>query len=454
MALSTQPYKGTRDFYPDEMRFRRWMFGRLRDAVQSYGYEEYDGPMLEPFDLYAAKSGEELVNQQLYWMIDRGERKLAVRPEMTPTMARMVAGKIHELPKPVRWFSIPNLWRYERPQRGRLREHWQLNVDLLGGDPILADAEILRVALSVMEAFESGASAAPTHSGGSRISIRVNNRRLMDHLFREKLALDADKALAITKAIDARGKIGEEAYQKWLGDLGVTSAIAGEMEKFFKASFEETESAMPCQGTQELRALFDLLKNSGVRVGSASDPKSQVCFDPLILRGLDYYTGTVFEVYDTSPENRRAMFGGGRYDNLVGLFGNHKLSGVGFGMGDVTLQNFIETHGLAPKLASGIDVFVTLPKLELKALSDELASSIRKAGLRTVSALSVEGFGAQLKAAAKANARFVVLLGDQEIAEKKAAVKKLETGEQKTFTFQELPGAIAHWAGAAAPGAK
>ena len=134
MALSTQPYKGTRDFYPEDMRFRRWMFGQMRKVIEGFGYQEYDGPMLEPFDLYAAKSGEELVNQQLYWMMDRGERKLAVRPEMTPTLARMVAAKVHELPKPVRWYSIPNLWRYERPQRGRLREHWQLNVDVLGGD--------------------------------------------------------------------------------------------------------------------------------------------------------------------------------------------------------------------------------------------------------------------------------------------------------------------------------
>src|SRR6185503_16259880 len=181
MALSTQPYKGTRDFYPDEMRHRRWMFGRLRKAVESFGFEEYDGPMLEPFDLYAAKTGEEIVNQQLYWMMDRGERKIAVRPEMTPTLARMVAGKINELPRPVRWYSIPNLWRYERPQRGRLREHWQLNVDVLGGDPLLADLEILQVAHGIMKAFK----------GEKLVTIKVNHRGLMDHLFTEKLGLSA-----------------------------------------------------------------------------------------------------------------------------------------------------------------------------------------------------------------------------------------------------------------------
>src|ERR1700712_3740198 len=151
--LSTQPYKGTRDFYPDEMKIRTWIFSRMREVCQSFGYQEYDGPMLEPFELYAAKTGEEIVNQQLYWMVDRGERKIAVRPEMTPTLARMVAGKFHELPRPVRWFSIPNLWRYERPQRGRLREHWQLNMDVLGGDPLLADAEILSYSLDLMKKF-------------------------------------------------------------------------------------------------------------------------------------------------------------------------------------------------------------------------------------------------------------------------------------------------------------
>ena len=311
MALSTQPYKGTRDFYPEDMRFRRWMFGQMRKVIEGFGYQEYDGPMLEPFDLYAAKTGEEIVNQQLYWMMDRGERKLAVRPEMTPTLARMVAGKIHELPKPVRWFSIPNLWRYERPQRGRLREHWQLNVDVLGGDPLQADAEILTVAMEMMRAF----------GGEEFVTIRVNNRRLMDQFFAQTLSLTAEKALATTKAIDARNKIGEEAYAKWLGELGISDSQRGEMEEFFQAPFEKTAQKLPGQGTEELKRLFDMLSESGMG--------KKVVFDPTVLRGLDYYTGTVFEMYDISPENRRAMFGGGRYDNLVGLFGKDKLPGRG-----------------------------------------------------------------------------------------------------------------------------
>lgn len=420
MALSTQPYKGTRDFFPQEMRFRRWMFGKLRQVAERYGYEEYDGPMLEPFELYAAKTGEEIVNQQLYWMMDRGERKIAVRPEMTPTLARLVASKIHELPRPVRWYSIPNLWRYERPQRGRLREHWQLNMDVLGGDPLLADAEIIRVALDLMKEF----------GGDSQIQIRVNNRKFLDHFFQQVLQLSTEVALGVTKALDARAKIGEAAYFEWLAKLGVPEEKRTQMEAFFKADFAETAKATPCAGAEELSQLFELLMQSGCG--------NQVVYDPLVLRGMDYYTGTVFEIYDVSPENRRALFGGGRYDNLVGLFGNHKLSGVGFGMGDVGLQNFLETHALVPKLPSAVDVFVSLPKAELRTASEKIASDLRQAGLKTITPLSVDGFGAQLKLAAKHQANWVVLLGETEWARGEVVLKRLADGHQETVSVSKI----------------
>ncbi|MFZ9596298.1 MAG: histidine--tRNA ligase [Bdellovibrionia bacterium] len=421
MFLSTQPYKGTRDFYPDEMRVQNWIFDRMSQVAQSYGYQQYNGPMLEPFELYAAKTGEEIVNQQLYWLMDRGERKLAVRPEMTPTLARMVAGKIHELPKPIRWFSIPNLWRYERPQRGRLREHWQLNVDVLGGDRTLADAEVIALALDVVGSF----------GGLSSVQVRVNNRKLIDAFFSEKLGLSAEVALKTTKALDSRAKIGEEAYQKWLSDLGFSEQQKSEMEQFFRSSFEQIQTQMSGEGVQELQALFQALDESGVR--------SSVVFDPQILRGMDYYTGTVFEMYDQSPENRRAMFGGGRYDNLVGLFGNQKLSGVGFGMGDVTFTQFLETHSLLPKLESPIDVLVTLPKAEFRGVAERIAKSLRQAHFRVITPLSVDGFGAQLKLASKHQAKYAVLLGDAELKEGKVGVKNLIRGEQHSVLISELP---------------
>ncbi|MBC7692663.1 MAG: histidine--tRNA ligase [Methylotenera sp.] len=420
MSLSTQPYKGTRDFYPKDMRIQRWMFAKMRQVVESYGYEEYDGPMLEPFELYAAKSGEELVNQQLYWMIDRGDRKMAVRPEMTPTLARMVAGKINELPKPVRWYSIPNVWRYERPQRGRLREHWQLNVDVLGGDPLLADAELLSLAFDLVKSF----------GGEKHVAIKINNRRLMDHVFTSVLGLDASAALAVSKAIDARAKIGEAAYAKWLGDLGLAPELQTKMEIFFKSSFDEIAVNYPCQGVEELKSLFAFLKDSGLG--------QQAVFDATVMRGLDYYTGTVFEMYDTSGENNRAMFGGGRYDNLIGMFGKDKLSGVGLGFGDVTLRDFLETHKLLPEMKSAMDVFVTLPTKELRGISEKIVRSLREAGLRVATPLDAGGFGVQLKQAAKHLARHVVLLGDAELADGKVVVKELATGQQRTVAIEDV----------------
>jgi histidyl-tRNA synthetase len=415
--LSTQPYKGTRDFYPEDMRIRQWMFGKLRNTVGRYGYQEYDGPMLEPFDLYAAKTGEEIVNQQLYWLVDRGERKLAVRPEMTPTMARMVAAKVNELPKPVRWFAIPNLWRYERPQRGRLREHWQLNVDVVGGDPLLADAEILSVALDLVRGF-----------GGEKfVQIKVNNRRLMDYLFKDVLKLTPEVALATTKALDARPKIGEEAYAKWLGELGVGAEQRERMERFFSSSFEQVASDYPCRGVEELSALFRMMQESGAG--------EQVVFDPTVLRGMDYYTGTVFEIYDVSPENRRALFGGGRYDDLLGLFVKNSVSGVGFGMGDVGLQNFLEVHGLLPRFDAYIDAFVSLPKAEFRGHAEQVARALREHGLRVITPLEAGGFGVQLKQATKHGARFAVLFGDSELAEGKVLLKDLLSGEQVTVAI-------------------
>ncbi len=415
-ALPTQPYKGTRDFYPEDMRIQRWMFQRIREVLERYSYLEYDGPLLEPFELFAAKTGEEIVNQQLYWLVDRGERKLALRPEMTPTLARMVAGKFHELPRPIRWYSIPNCWRYERPQRGRLREFWQLNVDVLGGDPLLGDAEILLLAYDIMKAF----------GGEKHTSIKVNNRRLMDHFFTQTLGLSAENALKVTKAIDARAKIGEEAYVKWLGELGVDSEKQEKMERFFQSKLEDIVRDVPCQGTDELLRLFEMLKDV------------PLVFDPTVLRGLDYYTGTVFEMYDISPENRRAMFGGGRYDNLVALFGNYKLSGVGLGLGDVTLRNFLEIHGLMPKFESFVDVFVGLPKTELWNTSEQVARPLREAGLRVMTPLDAGGFGAHLKLATKHGARYAVLLGESELAEGKVVVKDLSKGEQKVIPITEV----------------
>ena len=270
--------------------------------------------------------------------------------------------------------------------------------------------------------------------GEEFVTIRVNNRRLMDQFFTQMLGLTAEKALATTKAIDSRAKIGEEAYAKWLSDLGISDSQRGQMEEFFQAPFEQTAKKLPGQGADELKQLFDLLAESGMG--------KKVTFDPTVLRGLDYYTGAVFEMFDISPENRRAMFGGGRYDNLVGLFGKDKLPGVGFGMGDVTLQHFLETHKLVPPLPAAVDVFIGLPEMKFRKITEEVAGVLRGAGLRVVTPLEVGGFGAHLKLATKHGARFAVLIGETEIAQGKLILKDLLKGEQSLHAVGELANVI------------
>jgi histidyl-tRNA synthetase len=421
-SLSTESYKGTRDFYPKDMQFRNWMFGKLAETVKTFGYQEYGGPMLESFDLYAAKTGEEIVNQQLYWMMDRGDRKIAVRPEMTPTMARMVAAKIHELPRPIRLFSIPNLWRYERPQRGRLREHWQLNVDVLGGDALDAEAEVLTLAVEIMSAF----------GGAEKMQARVNHRKLMDHFFSKKMGLTAEQTHRVVKAIDAKDKVDAAKFQGWLAEAGVKPEQVAELESFFSSSLKDLTASMPCEGVEHLSKLFDVLEAVGMKIGA------QIVFDPTVMRGLDYYTGTVFEIYDTSPENRRAMFGGGRYDNLMGIFGKEALSGVGFGMGDVSLQNFLEVHALVPKFESEIDVMVTLPDAKYRTDGNRIASELRKNGYHVITPLSVGSFGNQLKLANKHESKTVVLFGEDEYARGEVLIKDLRSGAQITVKKESI----------------
>ncbi len=427
MALPTEPYKGTRDFYPKDMQFRNWMFGKLARVVRSFGYLEYGGPMLESFDLYAAKTGEEIVNNQLYWLVDKGERKLAVRPEMTPTLARMVAAKVHELPRPVRLYSIPNLWRYERPQRGRLREHWQLNVDVLGGDPLYADTEILTLAVELIRAFTSGGEKAPAKN---LAMVKVNHRGLIDEFFSKKLGLTSEQAQKVVKAIDAKDKVDAEKFKNWLIEAGVQTTQIVELEKFFAASLDEVAAMVPCPGATHLQKLFAALKESGVAAA--------VVFDPTIMRGMDYYTGTVFEIYDESPDNRRAMFGGGRYDNLIGMFGKESLSGVGFGMGDASLELFLQTHHLVPPFKSEIDVMITLPKEELRGQAESIARELRTSGVSVITPLAVGGFGAQLKLATKHEAKIAILFGDEELKLGKVLIKNLTTGEQNTVSGADV----------------
>ena len=419
--LSVLPYKGTRDFYPEEMRLRNWFFGVIREVLEKSAFEEYGGPMLESLDLYAAKSGEELATKQTYNFTDRGDRRLAIRPEMTPTVARMVAGKMNELNFPLKWFSFPNMYRYEAPQRGRLREFWQLNVDVFGCDGFEADLEVVTSAIDLLLAF--GADE-------NMVRVHINNRRFFSDVIAAVTGKDAEGSRAISKVVDRRGKVPYDVYKKDLIALGLSEDEIAKLDSLYTMTVEEATSLCPeSVGAQELLSLFSLLTKTGL---------AKYCvFDFGIVRGLDYYTGTVFEVFDLSPENNRAMFGGGRYDNLVGLFvKNAKVSGVGYGMGDVTLENFLRTHNLIPEsLTAGVKVLVTrFPDAPYEAYLN-LADALKKHGVTSSLYLGEKKFGKQLEYAVKENYTHVLIMGGDEYARGVVRLKNLATREEKEMPF-------------------
>ena len=426
--LSTQPYKGTRDFYPEEMRLRNWFFGKIRHTLGLCAYEEYGGPMLESLDLYIAKSGEEIACEQTYNFTDRGGRRLAVRPEMTPTVARMVAAKIGELNMPLKWFSIPNLYRYERPQRGRLREHWQVNVDVFGCDSADADLEVISTAVAILRDFGADETMFKVH---------INNRRYFNDVIAEICGFDAEGSRKVSKVVDRKNKIPREEYEKELCALGLDGEKIAKIDSLYKAGVAEAVALCPeSTGAKELSALFEALRETGL---------DKYCvFDFGIIRGLDYYTGTVFEVFDEAPENNRAMFGGGRYDNLVGLFvKNANVSGVGFGFGDVTLENFLVTHNLVPDLGKEalkvlVARFEDVPVEKYMKIAETLRNSGITAGVYT----GIKKFGKQIDYAVKGGYTHVVIMGGDELAAGKVKIKNLATREETVCDADKVAEAL------------
>lgn len=418
MSLPTQPYKGARDFYPADKRLQKYMFKKLRQTAERFGYEEYDAPILEPLELYLAKSGEEIVNEQTYAFEDRGGRKVAIRPEMTPTVSRMVAAKRQELAYPLRWYSIPNLWRYERPQRGRLREHWQLNVDIFGLDNMFAELEIISVADSIFKNF--GAKR-------SMYEIRLNHRGLVDHILKDYLGFDAVQTYSMTKVIDRKDKIDRPTFLMQVDALCTPSQReAGVVEKLEEYLKTKKVSQLPpslqqLPAVQQLQALMDMLTEAGI---------GNVAYDPGLMRGLDYYTGVVFEVYDTNPENNRSMFGGGRYDGLVGLFGVEPVPTVGFGMGDVTLQNFLESHDLLPQLRTETDLYVVLIG-DVAEKAQRTIRELRENGLRVAVDTTGRKPDKQLKTAAKKGIHYVLFIGERELQEEIFELRNLISGDEE-----------------------
>lgn len=410
--MKIEAVKGTRDFYPDKMRFRNWLFEKLRQVSELYGYEEFDGPFVEYYDLYAAKSGEELVGEQTYVFESRGGEKLAIRPEMTPTLARMVAVKQNELRKPIRWFTIPNIWRYEQPQRGRKREFYQWNVDILGVESMDADAEIVAVTVDVMRALGLGKGD---------FVVRISNRYYLEELLKS-LGIDLAIKGAVYREIDRIEKLKPEVFRANLEQAGVESATVEKLEKALRdRDFGDFKP---------LRDLWDRLEQYGIAEYAE--------FDPSIVRGLLYYTGTVFEVWDATKRFRRAVMGGGRYDNLVTALGGSPLPGVGIACSDVTLEEMLDQLGKLPKLPRLLDAFVAHYSAAERPAAIQVASRLRAAGLSTELSLADTALDKQLKAASNSGARFAVIVAPAELEKGEVNIKNLQTREQRTVKLEEL----------------
>ncbi len=426
--MQTQALPGFRDFYPPDFALRAHIFQTWRSVATRYGFEEYDGPPLEPLELYTAKSGDEIVSQ-LYAFTDKGDRAVAMRPEMTPTLARMVAARANGLKKPIRWFAIPQLFRYERQQRGRLREHFQFNCDLIGEAGPLADAEVVALAIDVMRAFSFTAQD---------VRVRLSDRRVLNAV----LAAVGVQENQVGLAYQVLDKLGRREYagrQQALLDAGVPAEVIGRLESLreirdlaeLARQFPSSSAAM-APLAETLRAL------DAMGLGGFID------LDLTIVRGLAYYTGTVFELFDAG-RTLRAICGGGRYDNLLAAVGGVDLPALGFGMGDVVLGELLRERGLAPPEAASTDVFLAGVTGEDMAYVFALAHELRDAGVRTEYALGAQPVGKQLKLADARRARLAIVIGPDDRARGEVMVKDLAAKVQHGVARDHILQAVHQW---------
>ena len=405
MKTKIKTVKGTREFYPEAMLLRNWLYSSMRAAAQQFGYQEYDGPFLETLDLYAAKSGDELVKEQAFVFTDRGGDQVTLRPELTPSLARMVAARAPQLPRPIRWWSFGPFWRYERPQKGRSREFFQWNVDLLGVDSPAADAEVAAVAAAFFQRVGFTAN---------EIKLQFNNRRLMDMQLAE-LGLTGIKA-AVLRLIDRRDRMSPEAWEKYAAETG----LLPEQFSGLRAALQNPDL---WQQSEECRAFVEAATALGI------GPYLE--FDATVVRGLDYYTGTVLEARDRESEFR-AILGGGRYDNLVGDVGGDRIPGVGFAMGDNVMGLVAQKYGRFPALrTSPTQVLVTQFSAATALPSLQLAAELRAAGLCAEWYPEPAKLDRQLKYADATGVRLATVLGPDEIAQGLVAVKDLTTRSQE-----------------------
>jgi histidyl-tRNA synthetase len=432
--MSTGALPGFRDFYPQEFAERAFIMKAWRTVARRYAFAEYDGPPLEPTELYTKKSGQEIVGQ-LYNFEDKGGRQVALRPEMTPTIARMVAARANALRKPVRWFSTPQLFRYERQQRGRLREHFQLNVDIIGESGVTADAEIIAVAIDVMR--ELGLTS-------DDVRARVSDRRVLAAYLRVVGVADAVLLSVMTDVVDKLGRTPPDVSGERLAALGVPPRAIEPIVALPRTTLDDIRRALHDAGDASEATVDEFERYLRYVHALVPNGADWVRFDASIVRGLAYYTGIVFELFDAKGE-LRAICGGGRYDGLLATLGGVDLPGVGFGMGDVVLRELLLQRGLLKDVVPSIDYWVATGRDDAEALPEvmNVARRLRERDQRVEFSLRDQSLGRQLKAADAAGARFAAIIeGEGHVSR-----KDLAHNTQLTMTIDQLVEQAGHEVG-------
>ena len=416
-----QGVRGTRDFYPEEMRLRNWLFQKFHSSSLSHGFEEYDSPIIEHEELYTRKQGEE-ITQQLYNFEDKGGRKISLRPEMTPSLARMVMARSGALPLPIKWYSIPQCWRYERTQRGRGREHYQWNVDIWGMEGIEADAELLSVMVHMFT------SVGLTHDD---VVVRISSRKVLEEVL-GSLGIEGDSFTKACVIVDKMDKLPEEDVSAQLSDLGISDSSITTIQSVLSVTElpELRDMLSPdSMAVSELERLFQLLESYGI--------SEWTTFDASVVRGLAYYTGPVFEAHDRGGE-LRAICGGGRYDRLIGTLGGRDLPATGFGFGDMVIMELLSEKGLLPDISSRVSDVVFSMDESLRGAAMEVSSKLRGAGRRVDLVLEPKKMKWVFKHAERTGAERLVMVMPAEWDSGKVRIKDLQTGEESDIEFKAL----------------
>jgi len=435
--MKIQPVKGTRDFYPTDMARRNWIIDGWKRVSVRNGFEEYDGPIFEYLKMFQIKSGDEIV-EQLFSLRDRGGRELALRPEITPTLARMVSQKINSLPKPIKWFSVPRLFRAERPQKGRLREFFQWNIDIIGVDDVLADAEVIFCALDYLR--EAGLTP-------DDIVVKISSRKLLAAVLK-KIGIPEERLDSLYPVLDKKDKLPTETFTKMLKEKVPDTEMASKIQAFMETkNVSEIGKIVKYESADEIDQVIDeqaMLIHHLNQMGVANYCQ----FEPSIVRGLAYYTGVVYEIYDKESE-LRAIGGGGRYDNLLSDFGGPDIPATGFGIGDCVLSILLEEKGLFKPEPQVLDYFVAcVPNVTfenekgtvLSTSEDEavkLTAKLRKMGLKTDFSYKFTNLGKQLGEASDRNARKCIIIGE-EFKNKQLVVKDMAAGKQHLVNLDEF----------------